>query len=112
MDGLRLLHPFMPFVTEELWQRLPRRRMDATPTIVFSTYPAEEAKWKNEQIEQDVETVEEIIHGVRSLSASYNIRQPLQAYVVTADEKLKSLVQEYEVSPEGSPLRSLKSVRQ
>ena len=38
-NGLRLLHPFMPFVTEELWQRLPRRPNDSTPSIMVSSYP-------------------------------------------------------------------------
>jgi len=37
--SLRLLHPFMPFVTEELWQRLPRIPNDATPSIMVSKYP-------------------------------------------------------------------------
>lgn len=37
--GLRLLHPFMPFVTEELWQRLPRRPNDPTPSIMVSSFP-------------------------------------------------------------------------
>jgi valyl-tRNA synthetase len=37
--GLRLLHPIMPFVTEELWQRLPRRPNDLTPSIMLAPYP-------------------------------------------------------------------------
>jgi valyl-tRNA synthetase len=39
--GLKLLHPFMPFVTEELYQRLPRRPGDCIPTIVKAKYPVE-----------------------------------------------------------------------
>jgi valyl-tRNA synthetase len=39
--GLRLLHPFMPFVTEELWQRLPRRPNDSTPSIMIAQYPVQ-----------------------------------------------------------------------
>ncbi|KAG9123570.1 hypothetical protein FRC07_014709, partial [Ceratobasidium sp. 392] len=40
-SGLWLLHPFMPFVTEELWQRLPRRPNDPTPSIMVSKYPVQ-----------------------------------------------------------------------
>ena len=39
--GLKLLHPFMPFVTEELYQRLPRRSVNDIPTIVKAKYPVE-----------------------------------------------------------------------
>lgn len=38
-NGLRLLHPFMPFVTEELWQRLPRRPTDQTQSIMLAKFP-------------------------------------------------------------------------
>ena len=37
--GLRLIHPIMPFVTEELWQRLQRRPNDSTPSIMVASYP-------------------------------------------------------------------------
>lgn len=37
--GLRLLSPFMPFVTEELFQRLPRRTLQAPPSLCVTPYP-------------------------------------------------------------------------
>ena len=40
--GLRLLHPFMPFVTEELFQRLPRRTENEPPSICVTRYPQPE----------------------------------------------------------------------
>ena len=37
--GLRLLHPLMPFVSEELYQRLPRRSTDCAPSLCVTAYP-------------------------------------------------------------------------
>ena len=36
---MKLLHPFMPFVTEDMWQRLPRRQGDETESIMVSSFP-------------------------------------------------------------------------
>lgn len=43
--GLRLLCPFMPFVTEELYQRLPRRKSDTAKSITVAEYPLPEKVW-------------------------------------------------------------------
>jgi valyl-tRNA synthetase len=51
--GLRLLHPMMPFVTEELWQRLPRLPGDAE-SIVVAPYPAERPGDDDEEAETQV----------------------------------------------------------
>ena len=51
--GLRLLQPMMPFVTEELWQRLPRLPGDAE-SIVVAPYPAEQAEDDDEEAEAQV----------------------------------------------------------
>lgn len=40
--ALRLIHPFMPFVSEELYQRLPRRISEAPPSICVTAYPLPE----------------------------------------------------------------------
>ena len=53
--GLRLLHPFMPFVTEELWQRLPRGEGRAAEgSIMRAPYPAPQAGWADEGVEADM----------------------------------------------------------
>ncbi|KAJ8513380.1 hypothetical protein OPV22_003814 [Ensete ventricosum] len=51
--GLRLLHPLMPFITEELWQNLPRAK-GIKKSIMISEYPSVVEAWTNERIEEDL----------------------------------------------------------
>lgn len=74
--GLRLLHPMMPFVTEELWQRLPGRGTlgeTETPTIMLAKYPECNISYKNDEIEAAMATTMDIIKACRALRASYHI---------------------------------------
>jgi valyl-tRNA synthetase len=74
--GVRLLHPMMPFVTEELWQRLPGRGTlgeSETATIMLATYPECNNEYKNEGIEAAMTTVMDVVGACRSLRSSYNI---------------------------------------
>ena len=74
--GLRLLHPMMPFVTEELWQRLPGRGTlgpDEKESIMISEYPQCNDAYKNAAAESGMEVTKKIINSCRSLRASYNI---------------------------------------
>ncbi|KAL5105185.1 Valine--tRNA ligase [Taenia crassiceps] len=77
--GLRLLHPFMPFVTEELFQRLPRRNpLTDPPSICITPYPTSEevSRWKTVETPDAVgfQLAFGLVHRLRSLYSTYNIR--------------------------------------
>lgn len=74
--GLRILHPMMPFVTEELWQRLPGRGTlgESEPqTIMLAEYPQCNPAFRNMQTEESMEVAMKIIRACRSLRQQYNI---------------------------------------
>ncbi len=66
---LRLLHPFMPFITEELWQHLDTRAEGAS--VMYAAMP--EAREANENLLQMIELAKEVISGVRAARAKKNI---------------------------------------
>jgi valyl-tRNA synthetase len=75
--ALRLLHPMMPFVTEELWQRLPGRGTlgtDECESIIIAPYPECIASYRNDEVEKSMETAMKVVKACRSLRASYNIQ--------------------------------------
>lgn len=73
--GLTLLHPIMPFVTEELYQRLPRRPDCTIPSIMVAPYPTPQTTWNDIEAACDFEFVNRVIHAARSMTTQYNIRE-------------------------------------
>lgn len=94
---LRLLHPLMPFVTEELWQRLPHRAyyMDYE-TIMLAPYPKNIEEWTNNEAERNMNLIKEAIHSARSLRVQYKIANHVKAnfYFRTDSEEVKNAVLE------------------
>lgn len=72
--GLRLLSPFMPFLSEELWQRLPRRPGDDTQSITIALYPEYEPCMNDLDSVTAYELVLGCSKGIRSLMADYAVK--------------------------------------
>jgi valyl-tRNA synthetase len=80
--SLRLLHPVMPFLTEEVWQRLPGHESIHPQTICLAPYPGREAAWEKAAagVEVPMEALMQVVTRVRSLRAELGV--PPKAKVV------------------------------
>merc|ERR1712227_972260 len=88
--GLRLIHPFMPFVSEELYQRLPRRHANFPPSISVTPYPlpAMFSSLRSESLEDKLSFTMNVIGKIRSMRADYQLTPKMKAeiYLCASDE--------------------------
>jgi valyl-tRNA synthetase len=91
-SALRLLHPFMPFLTEELWQRLPQHAGAAS--IALADFPAPPAALRDEEAEQRMAALQEIITAARNIRAELKIdaKTKVPADFGTQDQALLHLI--------------------
>ena len=93
---LRLLHPIIPFVTEEVWQQLPRRPelvAGRTPdgerqTITLATFPESVPAWLDEGAAADMAAVQAMITAIRTIRAEWGVprTRPITAIVEGASD--------------------------
>jgi valyl-tRNA synthetase len=72
--ALLLIHPIMPYISEELWQRLPRRPEDKTPSISVASYPKPRDDFNDPEAEKAYQLVLDVSKGIRSLISSVAIK--------------------------------------
>ncbi|XP_078446483.1 valyl-tRNA synthetase / valine-tRNA ligase (VALRS) [Wolffia australiana] len=113
-NGLRLLHPFMPYVTEELWQRLPQKSSSSTEkgSIMTSEYPSVVEAWSNVDVESDMKVVESAVRSLRSLRSASDKNERRPAFALCATDEIARIIGSYvfEISTLAN-LSSLKVLR-
>ena len=70
---LRLLHPIIPFVTEDLWQRLPRRAGDAQ-AVTLAAWPRFREDWVDEEAEREVALLQGVVTTIRTARAERTVK--------------------------------------
>ena len=90
-SALKLLHPFMPFITEEIWQKLPHNG----ESIMVSAFPEFRESRLNEFVEKEMALVMEVITGVRNIRGEMNLNPGLKLNVLvkTQNDEIKNTLQ-------------------
>ncbi|KAH8895619.1 hypothetical protein GQ53DRAFT_804402 [Thozetella sp. PMI_491] len=101
-EALVLSHPFLPFITEELWQRLPRRSGDGTRSIMLAKYPEWDPQFESLEAEAAYDIVLGCSKGVRSLMAEYALQDEARIFIHAHEAASHKTVSE-----EKSSIRSL-----
>jgi valyl-tRNA synthetase len=89
---LRLLHPWMPHVTEEVWQLLTQANQ--TTSISVQPYPTPDPSWVNPQLEREFGLVTQVITSLRNLRAEAGLKphQTITALLVTEDPEEQQIL--------------------
>lgn len=70
-ESLRLLHPFLPFITEEIYQKLPAEIRHEF--LITAPYPCEEAVRENPQVEEHFNALQDVIRSIRTIRSEFTI---------------------------------------
>jgi len=91
-NALRLLHPMMPFITEELWQNLPHKG----ESIVIAAYPEFEPECVDASLESQMDLIQEIVTKVRNIRSEMNVdpKVTVRVRVATTDSEQVKLLSE------------------
>jgi valyl-tRNA synthetase len=91
--ALRLLHPFMPFITEELWHQFPQRA--GAKSIALDAFPEAQTDWKNAQALEQFSLVQEVIVALRNIRAEMKLepKKRVPAEFSSTDERARQVIE-------------------
>ncbi len=89
IQALKLLHPYMPFITEEIFCTI----QDEEESIMISQWPRYREDWNYPEEEQAIETIKEAVRGIRNLRTGMNVLPSRKAkvFVVSEAEKVRKI---------------------
>jgi valyl-tRNA synthetase len=92
--ALRLLHPFMPFLTEELWHQLPQP--PGAKSIALDRYPEVRKEWKNPQSLRNFGQIQEVIVALRNIRAEMKLepKKKVPAEFSSGEAAVRQVIEE------------------
>ena len=88
---LRLLHPIIPFITEEIWQKIPNRKGES---IMMAEWPRPQDGWDDPEAEAEFEALMDMIGGIRNIRGELNIppNKEMEAHIQVHDSKKLDII--------------------
>ena len=95
---LKMLHPLMPFITEEIWQRTTKLTNENGGSIMLSSYPQENPEFLNDSIEEELEWLKSVIQAIRTIRSEMSIAPSklIPLYIRNITPELKERAEKYQ----------------
>lgn len=91
--SLKLMHPVIPFITEEIWHALPGHRT----SIMTEAYPQKQEQWHNPQIEKDAEVIMGVIGGIRNIRSEMQIHPSatVECHILCQNQERLTIIRDH-----------------
>jgi valyl-tRNA synthetase len=100
LDGtLRLLHPFMPFITEELWQKIPHPAGESATHLMAASWPQAQKAWDNKNAYGRMQVLQEMVTKLRAIRSEMGIpvTQQMDVVVKSSEAETISLIENQKI---------------
>lgn len=95
INALKLMHPFMPFITEELFLHI----QDKEESIMISQWPVYKEEWNFKENEEEIDAIKEAVRNIRNIRAEMNVApsKKVHVFVVSESEEVRHIFEHSKV---------------